>query len=122
MGFAQPAGLPTTGELLPHHFTLTSISEAVCFCGTFRRVAPPGSYPASCPMKLGLSSPLFSKRKVKRPPGLLAPVLAYLMRSTQVNFADCFIVKVTEKGVVASKVALPACNGQAEGEHKEKQR
>jgi hypothetical protein len=23
--------------------------RAVCFCGTFRRVAPPGCYPASCP-------------------------------------------------------------------------
>ena len=27
------------------------------FCGTFRRVTPPGRYPASCPMEPGLSSP-----------------------------------------------------------------
>jgi hypothetical protein len=26
------------------------------FCGTFRRVAPPGRYPASCPAEPGLSS------------------------------------------------------------------
>src|SRR5262245_20230273 len=30
------------GELLPHRFTLTSLAAAVCFCGTFRGVAPPG--------------------------------------------------------------------------------
>jgi hypothetical protein len=29
---------------------------AVCFCGTFLRVAPTGRYPAPCPMKPGLSS------------------------------------------------------------------
>ena len=28
------------------------------FCGTFRRVTPPGRYPASCPMEPGLSSPV----------------------------------------------------------------
>ena len=39
---------------------------AVCFCGTFRRVAPPGCYPASCPVELGLSS-----RVSERSPGLL---------------------------------------------------
>jgi len=27
------------------------------FCATFRRVAPPGCYPAPCPLELGLSSP-----------------------------------------------------------------
>jgi len=60
VGFAQPTGHPAAGELLPHHFTLTPISQrigAVCFCGTFRRVAPPGRYPARCPVELGLSSP-----------------------------------------------------------------
>jgi len=62
VGFAQPAGHPTAGELLPHHFTLTpnpltiqgeanpfARPGAVCFCGTVRRVAPPGSYPAPSP-------------------------------------------------------------------------
>ena len=36
-GFAEPAGHPTAGRLLPHHFTLTS-KEAVSFCCTFRRL------------------------------------------------------------------------------------
>ena len=65
MGFAQPTGHPAAGELLPHHFTLTFTpkikifgEKAVCFCGTFRRVTPPGRYPASCPVELGLSSRL----------------------------------------------------------------
>ena len=51
------------GALLPHHFTLTADRpdesrrpSAVCFCGTFRRVAPPGCYPAPCPVELGRSS------------------------------------------------------------------
>ena len=41
------------GALLPHHFTLAShavpngaAGSAVCFCGTFPRVAPAGRYPA----------------------------------------------------------------------------
>jgi hypothetical protein len=57
MGFAQPAIRIEAGELLPRHFTLTLRRRAVCFCGTFHRVAPPGYYPASCPAELGLSSP-----------------------------------------------------------------
>ena len=36
---------------------------AVCFCCTFRRVAPPGCYPASCPVEPGLSSPIKSFRR-----------------------------------------------------------
>jgi len=59
MGFTQPTGHPAAGELLPHHFTLARTGNrplAVCFCGTFRRVTPPGRYPASCPVELGLSS------------------------------------------------------------------
>jgi len=32
------------------------LGAAVCFCGTFLRVAPTGRYPAPCPMKPGLSS------------------------------------------------------------------
>jgi len=61
VGFAQPTSLLVAGELLPHHFTLTRtpISSgplAVCFCGTFRRVTPPGCYPAPSSVELGLSS------------------------------------------------------------------
>jgi hypothetical protein len=86
----------TAGELLPHHFTLTLTEgvrcsvfgirrepvpqipntehpmpplRAVCFCGTFRRIAPPrlvpfGTRRALCPMKSGLSSP----RLLEEPP------------------------------------------------------
>ena len=55
---AGPTGHPAAGALLPHRFTLTPTRiGAVCLCGTFRRVAAPGSYPAPCPMELGLSSP-----------------------------------------------------------------
>ena len=49
------------GALLPHHFTLTRQRRAVSFCCTFRRVAPPGRYPAPCPAQFGLSSSLGSK-------------------------------------------------------------
>src|ERR1700751_2623951 len=47
-------------ELLPHDFTLARRDEsrrAVCFCGTFLRLASTGRYPAPCPVKPGLSSP-----------------------------------------------------------------
>ena len=65
------------GEPLPHLFTLTV--TAVCFCGTFHRVAPPGCYPAPCSVELGLSSDSFPRAKTKphcgksrpRSPGLL---------------------------------------------------
>src|ERR671932_703205 len=74
VGFTRPDGLPPAGALLPHHFTLTNpgaeccvlrtermaafsvrstqhsaLVLAVCFCGTFRGVAPPGRYPAPLP-------------------------------------------------------------------------
>jgi len=45
-----------SGELLPHLFTLTPRRRRYVFCGTFRRVSPPGCYPASCPVEPGLSS------------------------------------------------------------------
>lgn len=67
VGFAQPASHLAAGELLPHHFTLArtgylSQPLAVCFCGTFRRVTPPGRYPAPCPVELGLSSLIFANQ------------------------------------------------------------
>ena len=43
-----------------------SAPPAVCFCGTFLRVAPTGRYPAPCPVKPGLSSPFRA-----RPPSVL---------------------------------------------------
>jgi len=36
------------------------------FCGTFRRVAPPGRYPAPCPAESGLSSPRSLEQEASR--------------------------------------------------------
>ena len=49
------------GRLLPHRFTLARCAKhrarwRSILCGTFHRVAPPGCYPAFCPVELGLSS------------------------------------------------------------------
>ncbi len=46
------------GGLLPHRFTLTHSTSCrrSVLCGTFRRLSPPGCYPAPCPTELGLSS------------------------------------------------------------------
>jgi len=66
----------TAGEPLPHLFTLTV--TAVCFCGTLRRVAPPGCYPAPCSVELGLSSDSFPRGKsCPRSPGLLEHRINY---------------------------------------------
>ena len=45
---------------------LLALGRAVCFCGTFHRVTPPGCYPAPCPVESGLSSRL--RRATTRPP------------------------------------------------------
>ncbi len=51
------------GGLLPHRFTLTCAAQLSlrghrrsALCCTIHRVAPPGCYPASCPVESGLSS------------------------------------------------------------------
>jgi len=49
------------GGLLPHHFTLTWLKHmpqpsAVFFLWRWCRIAPPGRYPAPCPLESGLSS------------------------------------------------------------------
>ncbi len=49
VGFARLPCLQDTGALLPHHFTLTHSMQAVCFCCTFRRLAPPRRYLAPLP-------------------------------------------------------------------------
>src|SRR5439155_24129247 len=47
----------SAGELLPHRFTLTGGEPPAVFSlWRFPRVAPPGSYPAPCPVESGLSS------------------------------------------------------------------
>src|SRR3990172_4042983 len=69
-GFSRPAAHTATGGLLPHHFTLIlPDGRTVCFCATFRRVAPPGCYPARCPVELGPSSPASRTGAVTRPAG-----------------------------------------------------
>jgi hypothetical protein len=62
-GFACHACYQARGALLPHLFTLTRRSARAKAGGIFsvplvRRVAPPGRYPAHCPVEFGLSSPV----------------------------------------------------------------
>lgn len=61
VGFTRARVTAELRELLPHDFTLTGEAPAVCFCGTFLRVAPTGRYPAPCPVKPGLSSRLAAR-------------------------------------------------------------
>lgn len=51
MGFTRPACLHTAGELLPHHFNLTTtlLVSAECFCCTFPIVTYARRYLASSP-------------------------------------------------------------------------
>ena len=62
------------GALLPHHFTLAarrrSAESAVCFCGTFPRVAPAGRYPAPC--FRGARTFLYPRKDRQRSSGHLA--------------------------------------------------
>ena len=60
------------GALLPHLFTLAwapfGVRGRYVFCGTFRRVAPPGRWPAPCPVEPGLSSrAIFRRRRLPKP-------------------------------------------------------
>jgi len=58
VGLAKPASHLAAGGLLHHRFSLTFRLRggSFLFCGAFRRVAPPGRYPAPCPLESGLSS------------------------------------------------------------------
>ena len=51
-----PVRYRTGGSLLHFHFNLTGRKPAVYFCCTVLGVASTGCYPASCPVKPGLSS------------------------------------------------------------------
>ena len=78
-GFAEPAGHPAAGELLPHLSTLAPAGPAASrrgpavgglFLWHSPRIAPPGRYPASCPVESGLSStrvPEGARAAVARP-------------------------------------------------------
>jgi len=94
-GFAQQSRLRLPGALLPHHFTLIrpSLGGRCSFCGTFRRVTPPGSYPAPCPE--GVRTFLIRPRKRSRTRPL-SPLCGY-------------IIQVWERG---SKVASPLGSSQ----------
>ena len=59
------------GGLLHRLFTLTTF-VAVIFCCTFLRVTSTGRYPASCPVKPGLSSPAAFRHLQPRTSVLLA--------------------------------------------------
>ena len=53
------AGLRLTPEPVGSYPTISPlppVTRAVCFCATFRRVTPPGRYPARRPVELGPSS------------------------------------------------------------------
>ena len=60
------------GSLLHCLSTLTSQKKAVSFCCTGLGVTSTGRYPASCPMKPGLSSSAAFRRLQPRSPVLLA--------------------------------------------------
>lgn len=54
---------------------LPRLREAVCLCGTFLRVTPPGRYPAPCPAESGLSSTAVLRRLQSRSSGRRAQYL-----------------------------------------------
>ena len=63
-GFGLPRLLPAARCALtaPFHPYLQLATRRYVFCATFRRVAPPGCYPAHCPVEFGLSSPRGTSR------------------------------------------------------------
>ncbi len=56
VGFTEPQESPPERWSLTPPFHPYRITSAVYFCCTFLEVASTGSYPAPCPMELGLSS------------------------------------------------------------------
>ncbi len=57
-GFGLPRLLPAARwAFTPPFHPFPGCPGWFVFCATFRRVAPPGCYPAHCPMEFGLSSP-----------------------------------------------------------------
>lgn len=89
-GFTKPA--PSPGPLVGSYPTFSPLPAGTAsgnvpaggfpFCGTFRRVAPPGRYPAPCPVESGLSS---SRKSCPRPPGQLPPHTIIESRRREVN-------------------------------------
>jgi len=59
VGFVEPSRSP--GTLVVSYTTVAPLPvpeghRRSVLCGTFRRIAPPGRYPAPCPVESGLSS------------------------------------------------------------------
>ena len=76
MGFTCARSVTSNGGSLLHCLsTLTCIKKAVYFCCTGLGVASTGRYPASCPVKPGLSSSAPFRPAQPRSPGLLAQML-----------------------------------------------
>jgi hypothetical protein len=96
-GFTRTGGVaPAAGELLPRHFTLTRLSglrpsdRRYIFCCTFRRVSPPGRYPAYCPC--GVRTFLYRRKERQRPPnppGRLFSTVGRLYYIVRAFCTDC---------------------------------
>ena len=78
MGFTEPPLLPGERWSLTPPFHPYRPKPAVSFCCTFLGVASTGRYPASCPVKPGLSSSAAFRRMQPRSSVLLNTVFDYI--------------------------------------------
>jgi len=79
-GFGLPLLLPgARWALTPPFHPYPSCPRRYIFCATVRRVAPPGCYPAHCPVEFGLSSPTGTSPLAERLP------MAAIARLTAAN-------------------------------------
>ena len=86
------------GSLLHCHSTLTGQKPAVYFCCTGLGVTSTGRYPASCPMKPGLSSPAVFRHLQLRPSVLLLHLCDFIIffKTCKVLLSpDCIIQKIS---------------------------
>ncbi len=63
---AEPVTWPA-GGLLRHRFTLAGLAGDLLSVALFRRIAPPGRYPAPCSTEFGLSSGRLWRHAIARP-------------------------------------------------------
>jgi len=63
---AEPVTWPA-GGLLHHRFTLAGLAGALLSVALFRRITPPGRYPAPCSVEFGLSSGRTWRHATARP-------------------------------------------------------
>ncbi len=91
VGFAWPDLSPGPPVVSYTTFSpLPTRRSAVCFCGTVRRVAPPGCYPAPRSVESGLSSNVSWTPATARPTGL-GPTIAQRLRTVK-EVAGCTTV------------------------------